>query len=151
MTGPASGPRARLVRAFGLVIQDERLEDRLSTIIDGMVAALGDDGVWVIDGLLEATGPLGSRMATQLDTQRFDPDDGRPLRLTMAELRAILREDGQVIELDAIWEQFGREVLRVIVRDGLSVDVLQAGKVLDDAMLGQCIEMDPELFLWAPP
>jgi hypothetical protein len=39
-------------------------------------------------------------------------------------------------------------VSQVIIRDGVSVDVLGVGDVLDSRVLGEFVEVDPELFLW---
>jgi hypothetical protein len=40
-----------------------------------------------------------------------------------------------------------QELFKIIIRDGISVDILGSGKMIPRHILGDFISLDPELFL----
>ena len=56
--------------------------------------------------------------------------------------------EGQAIELGATLVKDERECYKIIIRDGLSIDVLGSGELLPTTVLGKYIPMDRELFMW---
>ena len=57
--------------------------------------------------------------------------------------------EGQAIELEATLVNDERECYKIIIRDGLSIDVLGSGELLPATVLGTYIPMDRELFMWS--
>lgn len=125
--------------AVTLILDDrERLEERVLAIIE-RTASETDERCWVLEEL-DATGRLGNELTRQLN-------ETSPIGLATAVLLELLREDGQIIELDAALKKMGCDSLRVIVRDGLSVDILGTGEPLGVNVLGSHKKTDPGLFL----
>lgn len=120
----------------------ERLEERVLRVVQHLAATMQDHAGWYVEDI-DATGSVGSEATHRLNA-------AQNIRLTTSQLSEILGEDGQVIELDAALQREGREVLRIIVRDGASADVLGTGELPGTVVLGEHIEVDPELFLWGP-
>ncbi|XYH97338.1 hypothetical protein ACMHYB_57870 [Sorangium sp. So ce1128] len=116
----------------------ERLENRILAIAQHMTATT-TEGTWSVDDI-DATGALGSRFTAQVN-------ETIPAKLTTSEFLSLLREDGQIIELDTRFEREGLLLLRVIVRDGTSVDIIGTGTPLSADILGSHTAMDPGLFL----
>jgi hypothetical protein len=89
------------------------------------------------------TGPFGGGLVER--TNR----DGTIILSTEALLQ-LLCEDGQVLELDATMTKGQERLLRIIIRDGCSVDVLGASGEPKTDLLGPFVNVDPSLFLWDP-
>ena len=60
----------------------------------------------------------------------------------------LFQEEGQVIELDATLIQSQQSLFKIIVRDGISIDVLGTEKILPKEILGNYCLVDSNLFLW---
>ncbi|XXT17618.1 hypothetical protein WME94_46050 [Sorangium sp. So ce429] len=118
--------------------EQERLEDRILAIVEH-TAGDTDERYWEIEEL-DATGKLGNQL-----THRANKTI--PIGLVTAAFLELLREDGQIIELDVTFKRKGCNALRVIVRDGLSVDILGTGEPLGTGVLGSHKQTDPGLFL----
>jgi hypothetical protein len=119
---------------------NETLETRLASIVEYLESSLGRVSWQLSD--LDATGPRGDEL-TQMLNQKGQ------LNISSADLLRMLREPGQVIELDAQWLREGERIVQLIVRDGTSVDVLGAADIdLSATVLGDHVSQDPTLFRW---
>ena len=118
---------------------DERLESRVLAITEHVTAPL-EQTSWSVEDI-DASGPLGNKLTQLLN-------ETRPVRITTRALSEVLNEDGQIIEMDATLEKDGDRVLRIVVRDGISVDVLGTGQPPDPNVLGKHRAIAPELFFW---
>lgn len=136
----AAMSKSRSPRAMTLQIADEeRLEDRVRKMVSHAMKE-APTRTWNIQDI-DATGPLGGRMTARRN------DEG-VFHITGDELLEILAEDGQVLELDAT--QGVPPAVRIVVRDGRSVDVLGFEPMPDERVVGPFSEVDPNLFLWPP-
>ncbi|MBM3239486.1 hypothetical protein FJZ31_24600 [Candidatus Poribacteria bacterium] len=117
----------------------EKLEDRVALIVE-FLAKHYQPSQWVISDI-DATGCYGGSLTRRLN------DEGS-LCLSSAELLDILKEDGQVIDLDAVLVKDDKELFRILIRDGISVDALGTGNLLPSSALKNYDEVDTELFLW---
>ncbi|KYG08303.1 hypothetical protein BE21_24400 [Sorangium cellulosum] len=125
--------------AVTLILDElERLEDRILAIVEH-TAIETDERCWEIEEL-DATGRLGNQLTRQAN-------ETSPIGLIADVFLELLREDGQIVELDATLKKNGCDLLRVLVRDGLSVDVLGTGEPLGTDVLGSHKKIDPTLFL----
>ncbi|WP_437586875.1 hypothetical protein [Sorangium sp. So ce1000] len=115
----------------------ERLESRIRTIVQSTTTTLTEDK-WIIEEI-DATGALGNRLTARANETTL-------INLTTSELLILLQEDGQIIELDASLEREGHIILQIIVRDGVSVDILGTGEPLSTSVLGSHTAIDPRLF-----
>lgn len=95
---------------------------------------------WVISDI-DATGRCGGSLTRRLNNKGI-------LRLSSAELLDVLNEDGQVIELDAALMKYGKELFRILIRDGVSADALGTSNLLPSPILGNHDDIDVELFMW---
>jgi hypothetical protein len=118
---------------------NEKLEDRVALIVE-YLAKHYQLSQWVISDI-DATGRRGGSLTRRLNMEGS-------LRLSSAKLLDILREDGQVIDLDAVLVKDDQELFRILIRDGVSVDALGSGSCLPSSALGNYEAIDAELFLW---
>jgi acetylornithine/succinyldiaminopimelate/putrescine aminotransferase len=118
---------------------EESLEERVALIAD-YLAKTYKDAQWQISDL-DATGKQGFMLTLQLN-------DEEQLYLSSSEFLAILKEDGQVINLDAAMLLSRQPLFKIIIQDGSSVDILGKGKLLPSDVLGAYQTSDPKLFLW---
>ncbi|MGH3024421.1 MAG: hypothetical protein ACRDNI_12250 [Gaiellaceae bacterium] len=117
----------------------EELESRLARIVRFLSEIYPRGRVLVSD--FEATGPLGDEL-----TQRLDAVE--EIEISALDLIGICEGAGQVIELDATLTDGGDDAIRLIVRDGTSVDVLGKGSRLPKEVVGAHDAVDPRLFGW---
>ena len=118
----------------------ERLENRLVRIVE----YLAHDyprvfRLWEFSDL-DATGLLGDRWTAELNEEEH-------VFVRKEQFLALLKE-GQIIELEAKLMESPKKSLEIIVRDGLSVDVLGLEITIPDQVLGNFTSVDPELFFW---
>ncbi|MBE9104907.1 hypothetical protein IQ229_08110 [Nostoc cf. edaphicum LEGE 07299] len=118
---------------------EESLEERVASIAD-YLAKTYKDGQWQISDL-DATGKHGGRLTLQLN-------DEEQLYLPSSEFLAVLKENGQVIDLDAAMLISRQPLFKIIIQDGSSVDILGKGKLLPSDVLGAYKTSEPKLFLW---
>ena len=119
--------------------EKEKLEDRVAVVVE-YLAKHYPFSQWVISDI-DATGRHGGSLTRRLNNEGS-------LCLSSAKLLDILREDGQVIDLDAALVKDDREFFRILVRDGVSVDTLGTGNPLPSSALGNYDEVKADLFLW---
>ncbi len=117
----------------------EKLEDRVALIVE-YLAKHHHRGQWVLSDI-DATGHSGGKLTRQLNNEGI-------LRLSSADLLDVLKEDGQIIELDAALMKDNQELFRILIRDGISVDALGTGNFLPSSALGNYHDVDVELFIW---
>jgi len=60
----------------------------------------------------------------------------------------VMTEEGQVIELDASLVKDDEELFKILIRDGVSIDLLGSGEMMPLTVLGKYVYVDKELFLW---
>ncbi|WP_017327646.1 hypothetical protein [Synechococcus sp. PCC 7336] len=60
----------------------------------------------------------------------------------------ILKKDGQIVELSAKLCDRDKDIYWIIVRDGISVDILGYGEVFSNDVLGEYRAVSPVLFNW---
>lgn len=120
--------------------ETEKLEWRVAKIVEYL--AENETGLhhWVISDI-DATGSYGdrlTRLGNNSETFSLSPD----------ELLTLLSSEGQAIELETTLVKDERECYKIIIRDGLSVDVLGSGELFPALSRGTYIPMDRELFIW---
>jgi len=119
---------------------NESLETRLAAVVQYLQRFLGE-GPWDVSDL-DATGDLGGELTLTLNQTN-------KIAVSTSDLLRMLREPGNVIELDASLVREGEAALRLIVRDGTSVDILGAADIdLPPAVVGDHVSQDPTLFGW---
>jgi hypothetical protein len=118
----------------------ETIESRAIAIVRYLAHKLESPHAWMISDI-DATGELGDRLTQQ-------GNNLGNLQLTVSELLALLREDGQVIELEATLVASQQELFKILIRDGCSIDVLGTGDLLPKTVLGDYEMCDRSLFLW---
>jgi hypothetical protein len=89
---------------------------------------------------LDATGNLGDQLTNEINHKTF-------IHLFSREFLNLLHQEGQIIELEATLMEKEQELFKIIIRDGISVDILGSGKMIPRHILGDFISLDPELFL----
>ena len=114
----------------------ERYEPRIVQIVE-FLQLEHPDGQWLItdiDGL--------GRLAGEL-TMRWNAE--RAFWISTDELLAALNEDGQMIELEATFEYRTQRICRILLVDGLYLEVIGAGEIFPARILGSCgaLEYDP--------
>jgi hypothetical protein len=117
----------------------EKLEGRVAPIVE-YLGKQHEPCHWMISDL-DATGPSGGKLTSRLNAKTT-------LSLSTGELIDILREDGQVIELDATLMKDDKECFKVLIRDGVSTDILGTGPRLSRSILGKHDDVDIGLFMW---
>lgn len=120
--------------------EQEKLEPRVIKIFEYLAknCALSDE--WLISNI-DATGSRGDRLTKKGNNQKV-------FSLSTSDLLGVLNEDGQVIELDASLIKSGDEVFKIMIRDGMSVDVLGSGELLPLTVIGKYVTVDNSLFMW---
>jgi hypothetical protein len=118
---------------------EERLEERVVSIADHLARAYKDSQWQVSD--LDATGKYGGRLTLQLNKEE-------QLDLPSSDFLTMLKEDGQVIDLEAVMLVNKKPLFKILIQDGSSVDVLGRGELLPSSVLGEYEAVDPKLFLW---
>jgi hypothetical protein len=119
-------------------------QERLESLLVRIVEYLAHDyrhvsGLWVFSDL-DATGCLGDRWTAELNEEEH-------VFIRTEQFLALLKE-GQIIELEARLMASPKKSLEIIVRDGLSVDVLGLEITIPDQVLGNFTPVNPELFFW---
>ncbi|MDQ2098013.1 MAG: hypothetical protein QQW96_10240 [Tychonema bourrellyi B0820] len=120
--------------------EQEKLEPRVAQIIEYLAQNCDLPNQWIIADI-DATGRCGDQLTKKGNNEEV-------LRLSSADLLSVLKEEGQVIELDARLVQNGHEVFKILIRDGVSVDVLGSGDVMPLTVLGKYVTVDKSFFLW---
>lgn len=118
----------------------ENIESRVSKIVEYLAKQLDLNHFWTIADI-DATGELGDRL-TQEGNNLVN------LQLTDSEMLALLREDGQAIELEATLVTNHQELFKILIRDGCSLDLLGTGELLPKTVLGDYVMCDRALFFW---
>ncbi|XZN89099.1 MAG: hypothetical protein ACM65M_15605 [Microcoleus sp.] len=120
--------------------EQEKLEPRVAQIIEYLAQNCELPNQWIIADI-DATGRCGDQLTKKGNNEEV-------LRLSSSDLLSVLKEEGQVIELDASLVQNGDEVFKILIRDGVSVDVLGSGDVMPLTVLGKYVTVDKSFFLW---
>jgi hypothetical protein len=118
---------------------EERIEERVTSITDYLAKTYAD-GQWQVSDL-DATGKRGGKLTLQLNDKEY-------LNLPPSEFLAVLKEEGQVIDLEAAMMINRQPLFKIIIQDGSSVDLLGKGDLLPSGVLGAYETSDPKLFLW---
>jgi hypothetical protein len=118
---------------------EERIEERVTSITDYLAKTYAD-GQWQVSDL-DATGKRGGKLTLQLNDKEY-------LNLPPSEFLAVLKEEGQVIDLEAALMINRQPLFKIIIQDGSSVDLLGKGDLLPSGVLGAYETSDPKLFLW---
>lgn len=119
--------------------QQEKLESRVAKIVE-YLAKNNQQSQWVISDI-DATGGCGDKLTSYFN-------DAGIVRLSSEELLDVLREDGQVIELEVTLVQADRKLCKIFVRDGVSIDVLGIGDIPPLTILGRYTPVDINFFMW---
>lgn len=117
--------------------QQEKLENRVARIVEYL--AKDYQHQWILSDI-DATGSRGDKVTSHSN------DEG-VVYLSSQELLEVLREEGQVIELEATLIT-DRELCKILVQDGVSVDVLGIGNIPSLVVLGKYTLVDVNLFMW---
>ncbi len=120
--------------------EQETLESRVAKIVEYLGENWDLSNEWVISDI-DATGRCGDRLTKKGNNQEV-------FSLSTSDLLGVLNEEGQVIELDASLIKSGDEVFKIMIRDGISVDVLGSGEVLPLTVIGKYVAVDNSWFLW---
>ncbi|MEG3934617.1 hypothetical protein QT990_25755 [Microcoleus sp. T3_B1] len=95
---------------------------------------------WAISDI-EATGSYGNCLTARCNNEEI-------IRVSTSDLLEVMREEGQVIELDASSIKDEGELFKILIRDGVSIDVLGSGEMMPLRVLGKYVYVDEELFMW---
>jgi len=95
---------------------------------------------WAISDI-EATGSYGNCLTTRCNNQEI-------FQVSTSDLLEVMREEGQVIELNASLIKDDEEVFKILSRDGVSIDLLGSGEMMPLTVLGKYVYIDKELFMW---
>lgn len=120
--------------------EQEKLESRVAKIVEYLAKNNDLSNEWVISNI-DATGRCGDRLTKKGNNQEV-------FSLSTWNLLGVLNEEGQVIELDASLIKSGNEVFKIMIRDGISVDVLGRGEMLPLTVIGKYVVVDNSCFLW---
>ncbi|MEG4915065.1 MULTISPECIES: hypothetical protein [unclassified Microcoleus] len=88
----------------------------------------------------EATGRYGNCFTTRCNNQEI-------FQVSTSDLLEVMREEGQVIELDASLIKDDEELFNILIRDGLSIDLLGSGEMMPLTVLRKYVYVDKELFM----
>ena len=119
--------------------EEEKLELRVAKILE----YLDKNYVlkqWEISDI-EATGSYGNCLTARCNNQEI-------FQLSTADLLEVMREEGQVIELDASLVKDDEELFKILIQDGVSIDLLGSGEMMPLTVLGKYVYVDKELFMW---
>ncbi|NJK69227.1 MAG: hypothetical protein HC849_30085 [Oscillatoriales cyanobacterium RU_3_3] len=118
---------------------EEKLELRVARILEYL-----DNNYllkqWAISDI-DATGSYGNCLTVRCNNEEI-------IRVSTADLLEVMREEGQVIELDASLIKDEEELFKILIRDGVSIDVLGSGEMMPLTVLGKYVYVDKELFMW---
>lgn len=120
--------------------EQEKLEPRVAKIVEYLAENCDLSNEWVISDI-DATGKCGDQLTKKGNHQEV-------FSLSTSDLLGVLNEEGQIIELDLSLIESGDEVFKIMIRDGMSVDVLGSGEVLPLTVIGKYVTVDNSLFLW---
>jgi len=111
-----------------IVLENEKLEDRLSKVVAFIIGTYGRLDINVLD--IEATGVLGSEFSDRLENEGL-------ANISKNELFDIFQEDGQIIELNLILMTVDSK-FRIIIRDGAHLNVVSNSfSILDKPEIGK--------------
>ncbi len=118
---------------------EEKLELRVAKILEYL------DKIYLLKqwGIsdIEATGSYGNYLTARCNNQEI-------FQVSTADLLEVMTEEGQVIELDASLLKDDEELFKILIRDGVSIDLLGSGEMMPLTVLGKYVYVDKELFLW---
>ncbi len=117
----------------------EILENRICVIVN-YLSKCYPNGYWKLLEM-DATGSLGNQLTHSLNKSQI-------VTLSFLELLRVLKEEGQVIDLDISFIYREQELIKILVQDGVSVDILGRGEILPIKILGDYQKVDINLFLW---
>jgi hypothetical protein len=119
----------------------EKLESRVVKLLDSL---LNKNQIfpnqWVIN-LIDATGKYGDKLTQEQNQKDI-------IHLSTSDLLQLFAEEGQVIELEATLMKHEEELLKIIIQDGSSIDVLGSGAIFPISVLGNYQTVDKAMFLW---
>jgi hypothetical protein len=95
---------------------------------------------WVISDI-EATGSYGNCLTARCNNQEI-------FQVSTSDLLEVMGEEGQVIELDASLIKDDEELFKILIRDGVSIDLLGRGEMIPMTVFGKYVCVDKELFMW---
>jgi len=95
---------------------------------------------WAISDI-EATGSYGHCLTVRCNNVEI-------FQVSTADLLEVMTEEGQVIELDASLVRDDEELFKILIRDGVSIDLLGSGEMMPLTVLGKYVYVDKELFMW---
>lgn len=136
-------PRAKISQKWAVTLscsETEKLEARVAEIVTYLANNYNGTHQWVIADI-EATGSYGHSL-TQLGNSE------EIFLLSSKELLNFLHSEGQAMELEASLVANGEELYKIIIRDGVSIDVLGSNELLPAKVLGDYITSDRSLFMW---
>jgi hypothetical protein len=119
---------------------EEKLESRVVKILDYLLKTNQlFPNQWVIN-LIDATGQYGDKLTQEQNHKDIIP-------LSTSDLLQLLAEEGQVIEIEATLMNNEEELLKIIIQDGASIDVLGSGAIFPISVLGNYQTVDRAMFL----
>jgi hypothetical protein len=119
----------------------EKLESRGVKILDYLLKTNQIfPNQWVIN-LIDATGQYGDKLTQEQNQKDI-------ILLSTSDLLQLFEEEGQVIELEATLMNNEEELLKIIIQDGASIDVLGSGEIFPLSVLGNYQTVDRAMFLW---
>jgi hypothetical protein len=121
-----------------IIHSSESLEMRVVQILNSIESNI-NEGKWIISDL-DATGGIGDLLTQQLNYLET-------LSLNFDQIKSLFDEDGQVIEFDGEFPEIN-PCIKIVIRDGMTVDILFPKHLLDNIILGSCDELNPELYGW---
>jgi hypothetical protein len=123
--------------AISLSISAEKsVEERVKSILLYMHKALRNADYMVSE--IDATGKFGDQLTKRLNKYK------RGARLTWDEIFTLFNEDGQVFEMELLVQETA--CYRIVITDGMHVDVLGDGERLPESITVPYEEMDVNLF-----
>ncbi len=118
---------------------EEKLELRVAKIVEYL-----DKNYllkqWAISDL-EATGNYGNCLTARCNNEGI-------FQVSTVDLLEVMGEEGQVIELDASSIEDGEELFKILILDGVSIDLLGSGEMMPLTVLGKYVYVDKKLFMW---
>lgn len=129
------------MRPFALscnLSESESMEERLNRVLYALKQR-GAKG-WRLTEI-DATGPLGQRCTRELNSKLT-------VNLDAHEMEILTKERGQVLELKADSHVADGTKVRILIRDGMSLDVLGFGALPSREHVGDYTTHDPRMFLW---
>jgi hypothetical protein len=95
---------------------------------------------WAISDI-DATGSYGNCLTARCNKEEI-------FQVSTSDLLEVMREEAQVIELDASLIKNGKELFKILIRDGVSIDIFGSGEMIPLTVLGKYVCVDKELFMW---